>query len=78
MCSFAQIEEKLTASENFMSCHGALTHQLEWYKVAAVRGDARIEILDGTPPAGTQTGIKCTLLAALHNTSSATCGRSLH
>ena len=45
MCSFAQIEEKLTARENFMSCNRGVIINMD--KVLRLDGDA-FEMLDGT------------------------------
>ncbi len=72
MCSFAQIEEKLTARENFMSCNRGVIINMD--KVLRF-GEDCIEILDGTCLPVRQKD-KCTCLPTLHSTSSVTCGRS--
>ena len=59
MCSFAQIEEKLTARENFMSCNRGVIINMD--KVLRF-GEDCIEILDGTRLPVRQKD-KCTLLA---------------
>ena len=59
MCSFAQIEEKLTARENFMSCNRGVIINMD--KVLRF-GEDCIEILDGTCLPVRQKD-KCTLLA---------------
>ena len=59
MCSFAQIEEKLTALENFMSCNRGVIINMD--KVLRF-GEDCIEILDGTRLPVRQKD-KCTLLA---------------
>lgn len=59
MCSFAQIEEKLTAHENFMSCNRGVIINMD--KVLRF-GEDCIEILDGTRLPVRQKD-KCTLLA---------------
>ena len=59
MCSFAQIEEKLTALENFMSCNRGVIINMD--KVLRF-GEDCIEILDGTCLPVRQKD-KCTLLA---------------
>ena len=59
MCSFAQIEEKLTALENFMSCNRGVIINMD--KVLRF-GEDCIEILDGTRLPVRQKN-KCTLLA---------------
>lgn len=59
MCSFAQIEEKLTARENFMSCNRGVIINMD--KVLRF-GEDCIEILDGTLLPVRQKD-KCTLLA---------------
>ena len=45
MCSFAQLEEKLTAQENFMSCNRGVIINMD--KVLRFEED-HLEILDGT------------------------------
>lgn len=59
MCSFAQIEEKLTAHENFMSCNRGVIINMD--KVLRF-GEDCIEILDGTRLPVRQKD-KCALLA---------------
>ena len=59
MCSFAQIEEKLTARENFMSCNRGVIINMD--KVLRF-GEDCIEILDGTRLPVRQKD-NCTLLA---------------
>ena len=59
MCSFAQIEEKLTAQDNFMSCNRGVIINMD--KVLRF-GEDCIEILDGTRLPVRQKD-KCTLLA---------------
>lgn len=59
MCSFAQIEEKLTARENFMSCNRGVIINMD--KVLRF-GEDCIEILDGTRLPVRQKD-KCALLA---------------
>ena len=60
MCSFAQIEEKLTARENFMSCNRGVIINMD--KVLRFGEEDCIEILDGTCLPVRQKD-KCTLLA---------------